>query len=94
MAASEVEGSFVAVPYPVPRRRRWRLVAALVAVAALLAPPRGEAQRRVPTGDPEHPRIKYADSLVSLNDRCMVRKSKLNPRVRPVYVNGQPLGFC
>lgn len=74
--------------------RPWRFAAALVASAALLAPPRGEAQRRVPGGDPQRPRIKYADSLVSLNDRCMVRKSKLNPRVRPVYVNGQPLGFC
>jgi hypothetical protein len=65
-----------------------------LAVAVALLAPRGEAQRRVATGDPERPRIKFADSLVSLNVRCMVRKSKLNPRVRPVYVNGQPLGFC
>jgi hypothetical protein len=60
----------------------------------LLAAPRGDAQRRVPTADPVHPKLKYADSLVSLNDRCMVRKNKLNPRVRPVYVNRQPVGFC
>ena len=60
----------------------------------LLAVPRGDAQRRVQTGDPAHPLLKFADSLVSLNDRCMVRKNKLNPNVRPVYVNRQPVGFC
>ena len=82
------------VPRLVRWERGWRLAVALAVGAVLLAPPRGAAQRRLPTSDPEHPRIKNADSLVSLNDRCMLRKSKLNPRVRPVYVNGQPLGFC
>ena len=84
----------MSVPHRARPEGRWRLVAAFAAVAALRAPPRGEAQRRVPSSDPQRPRIKYADSLVSLNVQCMVRKSKLNPRVRPVYVNGQPLGFC
>jgi hypothetical protein len=41
------------------------------------------------------PRVRYYDSeLVSLNDRCAVRKIKLNPKMPPVYVNGQPIGFC
>jgi hypothetical protein len=53
-----------------------------------------EAQRYVPTADPKHPRLKFADSLVSANDRCIVAQEKLNPKVRPVYVNGVPLGFC
>ena len=31
---------------------------------------------------------------VSMNDRCPVRHSRLNPEIAPVYVNGRPLGFC
>lgn len=62
--------------------------------ACLLLPAPGSAQRFVPTDDPEHPRVKYPDSLVSVNDRCAVRKVKLGNRVRPVYVNGLPIGFC
>lgn len=41
------------------------------------------------------PYVRYFDgSQVSLNDRCAVRKVKLNPKMPPVYVNGQPIGFC
>jgi hypothetical protein len=41
------------------------------------------------------PRLRYFDgNQVSLNDRCAVRKVKLNPKMPPVYVNGQPVGFC
>jgi hypothetical protein len=40
------------------------------------------------------PRIKFADGLVSLNDRCPVRLVPLNLRMPPVYVNGRPVGFC
>lgn len=41
------------------------------------------------------PRIRYFDSnRLSLNTRCAVRKTRLNPRVAPIYVNGQPVGFC
>ena len=69
------------------------IVAATV-TAVLVSPLAVRSQRYVPTSDPGHPRIRYADSLLSLNDRCMVRKAKLNLRVRPVYVNGQPAGFC
>jgi len=66
----------------------------LVAAALFLAPAPGAAQRYVAMADSLHPRIKYADSLVSANDRCMVTQQKLNLRVRPVYVNGVPMGFC
>ena len=69
--------------------------ALLLSVAALLLTPTpGAAQHYVATADSLHPRIKYADSLVSANDRCMVAQQKLNLRVRPVYVNGVPMGFC
>lgn len=40
------------------------------------------------------PHMRYADGLVSLNDRCAVRQSKLNRRLPPIYVNGRPIGFC
>lgn len=72
-------------------RRAW--TTCCLAAALGLAWP-GRAQRFLPTDDPEHPRLVYADSLVSLNDRCIVRQVKLNPKVRPMYVNGRPVGFC
>jgi len=63
-------------------------------IAALLAAAAATAQVTVPTQDPQHPRIRYADSLVSMNDRCMVRGGTLNPLFPPVYINGRPVGFC
>jgi hypothetical protein len=42
----------------------------------------------------EFPRLQYADGELSLNDRCPVRKAKLNTRLSPLYVNGRPIGFC
>lgn len=65
------------------------LLAGLVVLSSI-----GSAQRYVPGTDPQYPRVKYPDSLVSINDRCAVRKVKLGNRVRPVYVNGEPVGFC
>ena len=61
--------------------------------AALLS---GDAsgQTYVPTADLQHPKVRYADSLVSMNDRCPVRKGKLSTTYKPVYVNGRPIGFC
>ena len=46
--------------------------------------------------DPESPfpKIRFADGLVSVNDRCPVTKRKLSVLFPPVYVNGQPIGFC
>jgi len=41
------------------------------------------------------PRLRYYDGeQVSINDRCAVRHVKLNPKMPPIYVNGQPVGFC
>ncbi len=42
----------------------------------------------------ELPRLRYADGQVSVNDRCIIRQGKLNPRMPPIYVNGRPIGFC
>lgn len=45
--------------------------------------------------DDSLPRVRYfEDGQLSLNDRCAVRKLKLNPHVTPVWVNGHPVGFC
>jgi hypothetical protein len=56
-------------------------------------PPIGEAH--FVDGDIDTlPRIRFADGLVSLNDRCPVRLVPLNLRMPPVYVNGRPVGFC
>ena len=73
---------------------RHLLAALLLATATSLTPTPGAAQRFVATADSLYPRIKYADSLVSANERCMVAQQKLNLRVRPIYVNGLPMGFC
>ena len=78
-------------------RRPARVAVAIVllcALAALAAQRPAFAQRYVPGELREFPKIKYADSLESLNDRCIVKKSKLNLGVRPVYVNWRPIGFC
>ncbi|MCP3918974.1 MAG: hypothetical protein GY711_25800 [bacterium] len=49
----------------------------------------------VTTSDPKHPLVRYKDGQLSLNDSCAVlRGNKLNRRMPPAYVNGQPLGFC
>jgi YHS domain-containing protein len=76
--------------------RRSRLIAAIAVLFALSAvfPAGIFAQRLVETSDPSHPKVKYADSLVSLNDRCIVAGSKLSTTIRPVYVSNAPIGFC
>lgn len=71
-------------------RLALRAAGALVLLLAGVA----SAQRFVPGPDPEHPRVKYADSLESVNDRCIVAKRKLSRTIRPVYVNLRPVGFC
>jgi hypothetical protein len=68
-------------------------VAAGIGLAARTTPP-AAAQSFVPTADPNHPKVMYADSLISMNDRCVVRQGTLNPNYLPVYINGRPVGFC
>ena len=74
--------------------RRAALGAVVLAGLAAAAAGPSMAQRMIQTKDPAHPRVKYADSLVSLNDRCIVRQGALNAIYKPVYVNGKPIGFC
>ena len=42
----------------------------------------------------EFPRLRFTNQTLSLNDRCPVRKAKLNERLAPLFVNGRPIGFC
>jgi hypothetical protein len=76
----------------VPPLRALAAAMLLIGLAAAMSP--HALGRAVPGREPGYHHIKYADSLTSPNDRCMVRQSRLNTRVRPVYVNGSPLGFC
>ena len=77
------------------KRPTWIRLAVIPALlAAGLLPSPAPAQRYVRGEDPAFPKIKYADSLVSLNDRCIVQRSKLNLKIRPAYVNWRPIGFC
>ena len=82
---------------PSDRASGARAAAVWVAAAALLAlvaPRASLGQRYVPGPDAEHLRLKYGDSLVSINDRCMVTHRMIKPYVRPVYVSRQAVGFC
>ena len=55
----------------------------------------GDGVFTVPGSDPDHPRLRYRDGQVSRNDSCMIRmENGLNFRVPPMYVNGEPVGFC
>jgi hypothetical protein len=45
--------------------------------------------------DAEFSPLQYFDTgMVTLNDRCPVLKTRLNPKMEAVYVNGRPIGFC
>lgn len=80
-----------------PRGTWLPLLLLAAASCAEERPARLVASAKVPSYvDPqaEKPHILFDDSQVSLNDKCPVRKVKLNLRMPPVYVNGKPIGFC
>ena len=55
-------------------------------------PPLGKAELTDATV--EHPRLRFSDGSVSANDCCPVTKRTLSVYFPPVFVNGQPFGFC
>jgi len=83
-----------------PRLPRGVLLPLLLLAAASCAEERQAhlvASAKVPAyvdAAVEKPHVRFDDEQVSLNDRCPVRKAKLNLRMPPVYVNGKPIGFC
>lgn len=80
---------------PARLRTGLRQTSTIVALAiAACLPTAAHAQHFVATADTSHPRIRYADSLLSVNDRCMVTQRKLSTRMPAIYVNGVPMGFC
>ena len=78
------------------------LMAITVVPTAVLAGDEMAAEKIVPQALAEFvspadslPHLRFlADQKVTLNDRCPVRKVKLNPMMGASYVNGQPVGFC
>jgi hypothetical protein len=72
-------------PWPQP----LLLLVSLVALACS-----GPVHERVPGSDAEHPRLRFLDGSVSMNDRCAVTGATLNPHMDALYVNGRAIGFC
>ena len=70
----------------------WLAVAGCGSRPAEILPPLGKAE--LADAAAELPRLKFGDGSTSANDRCPVTKRKLNTAFPPVYVNGQPIGFC
>ncbi|MFT7677196.1 MAG: hypothetical protein ACI8QC_001173 [Planctomycetota bacterium] len=55
----------------------------------------GDGVFAVKGGDPGHYRLRYLDGQVSANDSCAIKLgNRLNPKVSPLYVNGEPVGSC
>jgi hypothetical protein len=82
-------------------RHPFRAVLAGLSVVAAVACGSRHAELVPPVAEPAlvdpdspFPKIRFADGLVSVNDRCPVTKRKLSVHFPPVYVNGQPIGFC
>jgi hypothetical protein len=49
----------------------------------------------VESDDPDRPSVRYLDGQLALDGSCAIRiGNKLSRKVPPVYVNGQPIGFC
>ena len=72
------------------------LAGAQVGAAPAPTPPAAKpAPRAMPQRfyAPVYEKAKY-DSLLSVNDHCPVKHGRLNPNIRPTYINRQPVGFC
>lgn len=71
--------------------RRLAITLAALAIGSVAA---NAQQLLLPAKEPGFPQIQFADSLISPNTHCPVTGHRLNIQVRPVYVNGVPIGFC
>ena len=40
------------------------------------------------------PHLLMSSGDLTVNDRCPVRRVRLNARIQPLFVNGRPVGFC
>jgi hypothetical protein len=80
------------MPRP-PTRRAFLWLAAAAAVMCILPVARAVQGVKVPTQG-EFYKLRYADDMLSENDKCPVRKIALGERMPPVLVNGKVIGFC
>jgi len=72
------------------------LAGAQVGAAPASTPPAAKGSpREVPQKfyAPVYEKAKYGTEI-SVNDHCPVKHGRLNPNIRPTYVNRQPVGFC
>jgi hypothetical protein len=60
----------------------------------LLTACRAPAHQVLPSLDPDHPRLRFLDGSISLNDRCPITGGRLNPHMDSVLINGRSIGFC
>jgi len=67
--------------------------AALFAALAPAAEPPAPSSESPSAEDRYHP-LQLADGQETVNDRCPVRKRRLNAKLEPLWVNGRPVGFC
>jgi len=81
LSALALPGSGSAAPPSVPKSAKQG------------AAPRGKPALSPMPRIPPYAKAQY-DSMMSVNDRCPVRRGHLNPGIRPMYVNRQPVGFC
>ena len=79
---------------PSPFRPRRRPAAFLAILALALAADAASAQEKIPVPGSDRYRVRYADGTVSVNDLCPVLQRGIGTRKLPVWVNGQPVGFC
>lgn len=71
------------------------LASALLLLSLFGSAPTGAVQGvKVPIEGSDLYRLRFSDELISANDRCPVRKSRLGERMPPVLVNGKVIGFC
>ncbi|MFT7463852.1 MAG: hypothetical protein ACI9EF_002200 [Pseudohongiellaceae bacterium] len=71
------------------------LVAAVGCQSTAPSPTSGDGVFAVPAQEDSHHRLRYQDGQLSRTDSCMIRLgNRLNHRVPPLYVNGEPMGFC
>lgn len=65
---------------------------------AMARPPRAlgeDGNFYVLGADAAHPRVRYLDGQLARNETCAIQLgNKLNRRIPPMYVNGEPIGFC
>ncbi len=79
------------------RFRRRPVACAVIASLALLAVAgaanHSAAAEKIPVEGTDRHLMQWSEGEISVNDICPVLLKKLGPR-RPIWVNGQPVGFC